>query len=374
MSYSRIADHCNMVLDDRRNQAYDRALRDSLKAGSVVLDLGAGLGIHGLLAAAAGAAKVYLVEPQPVAQLAAAAARANGFGDRVVVVQQRIEDTQLPEQVDAIVSVFTGNLLFSEDLLPSLFTARDRYLKPGGILVPDFAQLALAPVSAPRLHRQHVARWSEPVMGLNYAMVRSIAANEIVGIRREELHDAQLLGAEVAAAEVDLMRAQTADCAGKAVCAVHTSGLCHGLVGSIRIRLAGQWLSTGPGAPDVHWVPMYLPVDPPLALQAGEDLTISIVRPSLGDWAWTLNAKAGERRHSTFLAGVEGPSDWRRAAPGGAPGLGPRGRRARLILDGLARGATIALIAEELGKTEALSKAEALREVQAMALRYGGNP
>jgi predicted RNA methylase len=115
----------------------------------VVLDLGAGLGVHGLLAAAAGAKRVYLVEPEPVVQLAKEIARANGLADRIVILEGRIEEVELPEQVDLIISVFTGNLLYSEDLLPSLFHARDRYLKPGGHLVPDFAELLLAPCRRP---------------------------------------------------------------------------------------------------------------------------------------------------------------------------------------------------------------------------------
>ncbi|MEZ0309401.1 MAG: methyltransferase domain-containing protein, partial [Ramlibacter sp.] len=186
MTYSRVVDHHSMVFDANRNEAYAHAIRQLVRPGSVVLDLGAGLGLHGLLAAAAGAARVYLVEPQGVVQTALEAARAAGFADRIVVLQERIEDVQLPEPVDLIVSVFTGNLLFSEDLLPSLFHARDRYLKPGGSLLPDRAELWLAPLSAPNLHDKHVARWQDPVMGLDYSSARALAANEILWLRRDE--------------------------------------------------------------------------------------------------------------------------------------------------------------------------------------------
>lgn len=371
MSYSHIADHSSMVFDGHRNEAYRQALRRSVRDESVVLDLGAGLGIHGLLAAAAGAARVYLVDPESVVHLAKTAAQANGLGDRVVVVQDRIEEARLPEKVDVLVSVLTGNMLFSEDLLPSLFHARDRYLKPGGTMLPDRAQLLLAPLCAPELHRHQVARWSTPVMGLDFSAIRALAANELVGVSRQQLGGASCLAPAVAIADIDLTLAQKADCAGSASCAVETSGLCHGLLGSIRIRLADQWLTTQPDAPEVHWSPVYLPLDPPLPLQAGEVITIELTRPAFGDWTWTLSAAAGTRRHSTFLASADGPEQWRRSAPAAKPGLGVRGRRALAILNGFAEGKSNAAIAAELTQFEGLSDHEALRRVQAAALRYG---
>ncbi|MBK6360782.1 MAG: hypothetical protein IPF39_12990 [Comamonadaceae bacterium] len=44
-------------------------------------------GVHGLLAAAAGARRVYLVEPEPVLRIAMEIAQANGLQDRVVALQ-----------------------------------------------------------------------------------------------------------------------------------------------------------------------------------------------------------------------------------------------------------------------------------------------
>ena len=93
------------------------------------MDAGCGLGIHGLMAAKAGARKVYLVDPSPVVHLAKQVATDNQL-DNVVCIQSSIEELELDEPVDLIVSVFTGNFLLTEDLLPSLFLARDKWLKP----------------------------------------------------------------------------------------------------------------------------------------------------------------------------------------------------------------------------------------------------
>ena len=128
MLYASIRDHHSMFFDQTRNDAYHRALESVITPDSIVLDLGAGLGIHGLLAAKLGAKKVYLVEPQDVICVAKKFVQANDFTGQVECIQGRIEEITLPEQVDVIISVFTGNLLLEEDLLPSLFYTRDTYL------------------------------------------------------------------------------------------------------------------------------------------------------------------------------------------------------------------------------------------------------
>src|SRR3954454_2492869 len=60
MTYVSVASHRSMALDRVRNDAYADALRAVVTPSSVVLDLGAGTGVHGLMAARMGARRVYL--------------------------------------------------------------------------------------------------------------------------------------------------------------------------------------------------------------------------------------------------------------------------------------------------------------------------
>jgi len=136
MSYSSVTGHRSMALDRVRNDAYAAALERVVTPTSVVLDLGAGLGIHGLLAARLGARRVYLLEPEDVISVAEEAVRANHLQDVVTCLHGRLEDVDVPEPVDVVVSVLTGNFLLSEDLLPILFRARDAFLKPGARSFP----------------------------------------------------------------------------------------------------------------------------------------------------------------------------------------------------------------------------------------------
>ena len=58
MSYLSVVGHRSMALDANRNAAYGAALRQAIGPDTVVLDLGAGTGIHGLMAAKLGAKRV----------------------------------------------------------------------------------------------------------------------------------------------------------------------------------------------------------------------------------------------------------------------------------------------------------------------------
>ena len=84
--YSSVEYHRTMNFDGVRNPAYERAIRDAVTSKSVVLDLGAGLGMLGFVAARAGARMVYLVEPEPVIEVTRKVAEANGL-DNVECIQ-----------------------------------------------------------------------------------------------------------------------------------------------------------------------------------------------------------------------------------------------------------------------------------------------
>src|SRR5262249_33854341 len=101
--YRTLADHRSMAFDAVRNAAYVHALRRVVDSRSVVLDVGAGTGILGIAAARLGARRVFLVEPEPVIDVAAEIASANGLSDVVRCWPGRIEDVELPEPATVLV-------------------------------------------------------------------------------------------------------------------------------------------------------------------------------------------------------------------------------------------------------------------------------
>ena len=134
--YAEIEVHRTMICDRVRTDAFRRAIDAVVRPGDVVLDVGAGTGILSLFAARAGAARVYAVEQTTVAVLAQELAAANGVADIVHVIQGDIMDVELPEHVDVIVSEWLGGFGIDEGMLVPVITARDRWLKPGGTMIP----------------------------------------------------------------------------------------------------------------------------------------------------------------------------------------------------------------------------------------------
>lgn len=48
--------------------------------------------------------------------------------------------------MDVLISEFMGYFLFFEGMTESFVRARDKYLKPGGVLMPDRCIVELAPI------------------------------------------------------------------------------------------------------------------------------------------------------------------------------------------------------------------------------------
>jgi len=301
VSYLLVQGKQSMTLDARRNQAYAQALKRVITPESVVLDLGAGLGIHGLLAAQLGAKRVYLVEPEDIIAVADEIAQANGYSDRVRCLQGKIEQVNLPEPVDVIVSVFTGNFLLEEDLLPSLFYARDKYLKPGGVLIPQGAVMEAVPVYVPELYQKEIACWSEPHMGIDHSAVRTYASQAIY-YHKKELAKAQYLATPANLLALDFYHSNSTHCQTEVKYKITQSGLCHGWAGWFKMQLGETWLSTAPHEPPLHWSAAYLPLDPPLELTASEEVTFQLQRPPFGDWSWRVQTEITQQQHSTFFS------------------------------------------------------------------------
>jgi type I protein arginine methyltransferase len=65
----------------------------------------------------------------------------------ITLVKGKLEDTPLPiDQFDIIISEWMGYFLLYESMLDTVLFARDRYLKPGGLIFPDNAYLYVAAI------------------------------------------------------------------------------------------------------------------------------------------------------------------------------------------------------------------------------------
>ncbi len=300
-NYAEVIKHHPMLFDKVRNDIYWRVINSLDLEGKVILDIGSGLGILGLMSATKTIKHIYLVDSSPILDITSKVVRKNNLQDRVTCIKDRIENVLLPEKVDIIISVFTGNFLLTEDLLPSLFFARDKYLLPNGKLIPDCAKMMIVPVSAKDYYNKYIDCWSVPLYGIDYSAVRKYAVNTIYSDRLTK-NKVKFLSEPVEILELDFMKATEAACRIKEKIEIKVNCELHGFAGWFQAKVGNEWMSTSPKDKQMHWNQVFLPLDKPLNVREGDIVIFQLIRPEFGDWTWTVKCNDTTQTMSTFFS------------------------------------------------------------------------
>ncbi|CAN4080910.1 unnamed protein product [Withania somnifera] len=175
-SYAHVGIHEEMIKDRVRTDSYRNAIfqHQNFITGKVVVDVGCGTGILSIFCAQAGARRVYAVDASDIAVQANEIVKANDLSDKVIVLHGRVEDVEIDEEVDVIVSEWMGYMLLYESMLGSVITARDRWLKPGGLILPSRATLYMAPATHPDRYSECVDFWRN-VYGIDMSAIMPLA-------------------------------------------------------------------------------------------------------------------------------------------------------------------------------------------------------
>lgn len=301
-----------MLSDVTRLELYAAALREVVGSQTTVLDVGAGTGVLSVMAAMAGANKVYAVEKTPVARLAKEIVERNGFGDRITVLQADMNDVELPSQVDIIVSELLGGVGVDENFAELLIGARERWLKPGGQMIPSTVKTFLS-VGQDDVLSADLTFFRSDKAGLNLTLLADYLVNQ-VQYRRHHIRDADLLGPAVCAWTADYSKDPlerllqfTSECKFR----VEKPGHANAIIGWFSARLGpNTTISTGPGTVNSWGMNVY-----PLAVdrQFAQDEIVHIMlklRPAEPGWMhseWAVGtqsyvAEHHDSQHATICA------------------------------------------------------------------------
>ena len=296
-SYEDLSIHELMLKDRPRTETYREAIsaaisrvaherRAAAELGVAtdepvrLMDVGAGTGILSMCAAAAAAQQgvpieIFAVEGSKMAAVAQQLVAANGFSAVVRVIHSAVEELDaLPafgshaaQKVDIIVSEWMGFYLLHESMLSSVLVARDRWLRPGGLMLPSQAAIFAAPVSAARS-----LGWWGDVYGFNYSALapQILAASTSRNPQCDQVVEAaDLVGDRQCVASIDCcsVTAASLGCLRKQLhwqlqkgASVHGLALWFDCVFPAPAPTAGSneppreiVLSTSPTAPKTHW-------------------------------------------------------------------------------------------------------------------------
>lgn len=271
--YHQLWMHREMLRDTKRCEAYRQTIKQVVKPGDEVLDIGTGTGILAMFAAAAGAKAVYAVERTSVVELAVSIIKANGMSDRIRIIHDDMENVRLPGKVDVITAEWMGGFGVDENLLAAVIEARDRWLKPGGKMIPAKVTAFFAPVCDKNISN-NIGFWRTRPYGLDLSPVAQSTANEVHNAMHHIL-PATLLASPAVMWVNDVCR-DTAERAKQPYAAdvsfvVNRAGTLSALAAWFSAELgASITLTNGPEAPATHWGRTVLPLEESQEVMPGQ--------------------------------------------------------------------------------------------------------
>jgi len=331
-----------MVGDKTRTDAYAEALRRAITPETVVLDLGTGIGVLALLAAKAGARRVYAVDPNDAIQIGREMAQANGFADKIVFIQDLSTRIDLPERANVIVSDMHGIVPMFEHGLPSLIDARRRHLAAAGKLIPAKDLLWATPVEAPK-SRDHVALpWANRPYGFDWTPASRIAHNDWFKIK-DKPDPSNFFADPQRWATVDYSTIDTPNVHGELKLKANRAGECHGVVVWFDSQLSDEvGFSNAPGAPETIFGQAFFPFLEPVQLSVEDTIEFDLRCDAIDNyhlWRWSTQVQdasgkvKAEFKQSTFFGMPISAIRLRQHGIGDqSPKLGPDGEIRRFIL------------------------------------------
>jgi protein arginine N-methyltransferase 1 len=285
-----------MIADLRRTDAYVSALQKTVKPGSVVIDLGCGPGFFGLLACKLGARRVYAIEPDKVIQIARDSARANGLSDRVEFIQAYSTKVSLLEQADVIVADLRGVLPLFGMNLPSIQDACNRFLAPGGVLIPERDRLFAALAQNPTRYQKLVESW-DGRDGVSLAPGRQVVVNTWFKSRVQE---DDLLCMPVKWHNIDYYNITSFDVCSEISFKVWKPGMAHGIAVWFESELCnGITLSNSPNHDELIYGNAFFPLSQPIDVSVGDEVQLKLRADLIkDDYVWTWETKVYDQKNS----------------------------------------------------------------------------
>lgn len=285
--YGQLLHQQNMLQDYVRTGTYYAAVIENRAdfTGRVVVDVGAGSGILSLFAAQAGAKHVYAVEASEMAEYARKLIAGNpALAQRITVIKGKIEEVELPEKADILISEPMGTLLVNERMLETYVIARDRFLVPNGRMFPTLGRIHMAPFSDEFLFIEVANKalfWQQQnYYGVDLTPLYGSAFQGYFSQPVVDAFDPRLLVCPPVCHVLNFTEMKEEDLYEIDIPLKFTASVgtrIHGLACWFDVLFNGstvqRWLTTAPGAPTTHWYQIRCVLSQPIYVMAGQEIT-----------------------------------------------------------------------------------------------------
>jgi protein arginine N-methyltransferase 1 len=287
----------------------------------------------GLIALKAGAGKVIFVEEEPIIKVARRTVFEAGFSDRAEFIQKNSYQLELRESVDVVVCDHVGYFGFDYGILALLADAKQRFLKPDGIVVPTQIDLFLAPVQTEE-GRKIVSRWKDGSIPPEFSWVGAADANAKHAL---ELGADGLLADAGAWANLTLGEEPREFIKRQVELTFDRDGQLDGLLGWFECLLHdGVSMTNSPSVQDRLERPQaFLPFEEPVSVRKVERLFATImIRPADHIIAWSVELPDQGKTISlsTFKGLLLDKESLNRTRPDRLASLNDRGRAYQIVL------------------------------------------
>jgi type II protein arginine methyltransferase len=270
--------HFNMLNDIERNEQYNSAIRQVVDTQSTVLDVGTGSGLLSMMAARAGAQKIYTCEVvHPIAEIARQVIASNGYADRIEVFAKKSDELVLgidiPERLDILITETIDSGLIGEGIIPIVKQAREYLLKPGARVVPLGATVFAGLLESETvLKMNHVDR----AVGFDVSGFNQLATNGAYPVRLGQLHH-RLLCEPIEVCQFNFEQDALERRRFEFPIVVRETGLCHAVAFWFDLDLTETTtISTSPLNAQTHWKQALQLLPQAVEIQAGERVQLSV--------------------------------------------------------------------------------------------------
>ncbi len=109
------------LFDQKRTKAFRSAIKNTVKKGDIVVDMGTGSGVLAMFAVEAGAERVYAVElDRNNIKTLDEIFKINGYQDKIVILEGDVTKIKLPEKVDVVIGEMIATGLIEELQVPAM--------------------------------------------------------------------------------------------------------------------------------------------------------------------------------------------------------------------------------------------------------------